>query len=227
MTKKKATVTKKTTKQAPASIPLANLFKAACAPENAERAAAVMEGFPRGTYTGAIKANLRDGTPDIRSLLYHLAATYKPAVYLEVGVRLGYSLAMVASASPDTAIIGVDSWIPNYGGEPNGSPETVEAQLGAMGYKNRIELISQDSSLVLPNWRGPKIDLILLDAAHTAEGVLSDLRACLPHLAPGGFLVLDDLDRDPGSAWQTIQKEAPELEYHAEGIVGLAYRREG
>jgi predicted O-methyltransferase YrrM len=222
MTKRKTTPTKE--------VNLPAIFEEACSPVCASRCVEIMRQFPEARYTGQVIANLENGTPDIRSLLYHLAETYKPKRYLEIGVRRGYSMAMVALASPKTSIVGVDMWVANYGGEKNASPGAVEDQLRAMGYEYKIVFLNGNSHIILPQWfadhPGESFDLILVDADHTEAGALEDLQTCLPHLASGGFLVFDDLhDPELQRAWQAIQGQQPELEYYSKGIVGLIYKR--
>jgi predicted O-methyltransferase YrrM len=211
-------------------IDLSAIFEEACGPVCAARCVEIMRQFPEARYTGQVIANLENGTPDIRSLLYHLAETYKPKRYLEIGVRRGYSMAMVALASPKTSIVGIDMWVANYGGEKNASPGAVEDQLKAMGYEYKIVFLNGNSHIILPQWfadhPGESFDLILVDADHTEAGALEDLQACLPHLSPGGFLVFDDLhDPELQRAWQSIQGQQPELEYYSKGIVGLIHKR--
>jgi predicted O-methyltransferase YrrM len=226
MTKRKTT--KKTVELK--EVDLSAIFEEACSPVCASRCVEIMRQFPPGAYIDSIVKNLANYAPDIRSLLYHLAETYKPKRYLEIGVRRGYSMAMVALASPKTSIVGIDMWVANYGGEKNASPGAVEDQLRAMGYEYKIVFLNGNSHIILPQWfadhPGESFDLILVDADHTEAGALEDLQACLPHLSPGGFLVFDDLhDPELQRAWQAIQGQQPELEYYSKGIVGLIHKR--
>jgi predicted O-methyltransferase YrrM len=226
MTKRKTT--KKTVELK--EVDLSAIFEEACGPVCAARCVEIMRQFPEARYTGQVIANLENGTPDIRSLLYHLAETYKPKRYLEIGVRRGYSMACVALASSKTSIVGVDMWIPNYGGEKQANEQSVIKQLREINCNNSILLISGNSHEILPEWfaanPNESFDLILVDADHTEAGALEDLQACLPHLSPGGFLVFDDLhDPELQRAWQSIQGQQPELEYYSKGIVGLIHKR--
>jgi predicted O-methyltransferase YrrM len=211
-------------------IDLSAIFEEACGPVCASRCVEIMRQFPAGAHTGQIIANLESGTPDIRSLLFHLAETYKPKKYLEIGVRLGYSMAMVATVSPETSIVGVDMWITNYGGDPQTGPEGVEDQIKKLGHTGSLRFLNGNSHTILPEYfaNHPKefFDLILVDGDHVYEGAMQDLRDTLSHLAPGGFLVFDDLNEARlMRAWEDIQKEAPQFEYYAQGIVGLIYNK--
>jgi predicted O-methyltransferase YrrM len=211
-------------------VNLSAIFEEACSPVCASRCIEIMRQFPPGAYIDSIVKTLANYAPDIRSLLYHLAETYKPKRYLEIGVRRGYSMAMVALASSKTSIVGVDMWVANYAGEKNASPGAVEDQLRAMGCENEIKFLNGNSHIILPQYfadrPGLLFDLILVDADHTEEGSLKDLQICLPHLGPGGFLVFDDLhDPELQAAWQGIQGQQPELEYYSKGIVGLIHKR--
>jgi SAM-dependent methyltransferase len=211
-------------------IDLSAIFEEACGPVCASRCVEIMRQFPPGAYIDSIVKNLANYAPDIRSLLYYLAETHRPKRYLEIGVRRGYSMAMVALASPKTSIVGIDMWVANYGGEKNASPGAVEDQLRAMGCENEINFLNGNSHIILPqyfsDWPALFFDLILVDADHTEAGALEDLQACLPRLSPGGFLVFDDLhDPELQRAWQSIQGQQPEFEYYSKGIVGLVRRR--
>lgn len=211
-------------------VNLSAIFEEACSPVCAARCIEIMRQFPPGAYIDSIVKNLANYVPDIRSLLFHLTETYKPKRYLEIGVRRGYSMAMVAMVSPKTSIVGVDMWVAGYGGEKNASPGMVEDALKAMGCENEIKFLNGNSHIILPQYfiDNPKefFDLILVDADHTEAGALEDLQTCLPHLASGGFLVFDDLhDPELQRAWQGIQGQYPELEYYSKGIVGLIHKR--
>ena len=56
---------------------------------------------------------------DIASALAAATELLRPSSYLEVGVRRGRSMAIVAARAPKCSIIGVDMWQPNYAGMEN------------------------------------------------------------------------------------------------------------
>ncbi len=153
---------------------------------------------------------------ELRSALRALARSLQPQRYLEVGVRLGWSLAQVAAECPACEIIGIDTWVSNYGGVPNWGPQWVTAELKRVvpQYRGRLELITGRSQEALRDRALGPFDLICVDGDHTGTGALADLRLCLPLLTPGGALVFDDLvdaADAPGltlrQAWLTAQGE--------------------
>ena len=62
---------------------------------------------------------------DIASALAAATELLRPSAYLEVGVRRGRSMAIVAARAPRCSIIGVDMWQPNYAEMENPGPDGV------------------------------------------------------------------------------------------------------
>ncbi len=127
----------------------------------------------------------------------------RPLNYLEVGCRLGHSLAtvMLASSSPVRATV-VDLWISGYGDEPNPGPDAVFSHLERLGaYTGLMEVWQGDSHAVLPTLRGP-FDLILVDGDHTKEGARADILDCAALLAKDGLMVFDDAVEPLLSVWR-------------------------
>lgn len=144
-----------------------------------------------------------------RAALAEFAAGSKGFRYLEIGCRLGHSLATVALAAGDrlSRAVVVDMWIENYGDEPNPGPGEVFQHLRALGVDTLpIELIQGNSHTILP-WitgREKKFDLILVDGDHTERGAEMDLRDALDLLAPGGLLIFDDAVEPLLSVWRSV-----------------------
>jgi hypothetical protein len=59
---------------------------------------------------------------DITTVLLAASVLMHPQHYLEVGVRRGRSLAMVAATCPEVEIVGFDMWVENYGGPISSVP---------------------------------------------------------------------------------------------------------
>jgi hypothetical protein len=134
---------------------------------------------------------------DICTVLLAAARMVAPRTYLEIGVRRGRSMAMVAAAAPEARLFGFDLWMPGYAGMPNPGPDFVRAELQRLGHRGPVELHSGDSHVTVPRFFADNpalmIDLITVDGDHSEEGALADLRAVLPRLAVGGVLVFDDI----------------------------------
>lgn len=128
--------------------------------------------------------------------------------YLEVGCRLGHSLATVMIASGNTVrATVVDMWISGYGDEPNPGPEAVLYHLTRLAVDtDLVDICEGDSHAILPTLRGP-FDLILVDGDHTEEGAEADIRDCAKLLAQDGLMVFDDAVEPLLSVWRRTAKD--------------------
>lgn len=135
---------------------------------------------------------------DIVTVLLASTTLIKPTNYLEIGVRRGRSMAMVAAKRPECNLVGIDMWEnTNYAGMPNPGPDFVRAELGRLGHKGKLELIVGNSHEVLGAYfsKQPDLffDLITVDGDHSEKGAEHDLRDVVPYLKVGGILVFDDI----------------------------------
>lgn len=149
---------------------------------------------------------------DITTALMAAGRLVRPLRYLEIGVRRGRSMAMVAATNPDCVIVGMDMWLADYAGIENPGPEFVRSEMARVGYRGALELIEGDSHEALPAYfsANPEVsfDLVTVDGDHTLEGAARDLKDVLPHIAVGGVLVFDDIQHPahPGldRVWRDI-----------------------
>ena len=134
---------------------------------------------------------------DIITVLFAATKMIQPTSYLEIGVRRGRSMAMVASLCPTCDIVGFDMWVPNYANLPNPGPEFVRAEMKKLGHSGCLELISGDSRETVPRYfrENPEayFDVITVDGDHSETGATRDLLAVIPRLKLGGILVFDDI----------------------------------
>lgn len=162
---------------------------------------------------------------ETRCFVSWLARELQPKNYLEVGVRRGFSMAMVAAQSPQTDIYGFDLWMRNYADTPNPGAEFVESEMRKIGYQKKIRMISGNSHKTLPAFFGDKtagfrnhlksiwraenkpsdFDLLTIDGDHSLAGAYRDLLDVMPHCAVGGAVVFDDIKPD---AFKTDESEA-------------------
>jgi predicted O-methyltransferase YrrM len=149
------------------------------------------------------------GVVNIWLVLGYLAKTTKLERYAELGVRRGYSMAIVGARRKTAELVGFDLWISDYAGVPNPGPEFVRSQLQKADHKGRVELITGDCAVTVPAYQSDQLfPLILTDADHSIDGVYRDIRNCLPLVAPGGFLIVDDLqDSNVMTGWQMATSE--------------------
>jgi predicted O-methyltransferase YrrM len=154
--------------------------------------------FVMNFYRAGLAA-LHDGWmyADLYTTLAGLASVIRPHTYLEIGVRRGHSMAMVAAHAPECSIYGFDLWIRDYAALDNPGEEFVRAQLPRVGYHGRMELTCGDSARTVPAFfaQHPDLffDLVTVDGDHSARGARTDLENVLPRLTIGGLLVFDDL----------------------------------
>jgi predicted O-methyltransferase YrrM len=134
---------------------------------------------------------------DICTVLLGLARQLRVGDYMEIGVRRGRSMSMVASQRPNCRIVGFDMWMDNYAGMDNPGQDAVTAELAAVGYQGKLELVSGDSHQTVPAYfeANPEryFDMITVDGDHSDKGALDDLLTVLPRLKVGGVLVFDDI----------------------------------
>jgi predicted O-methyltransferase YrrM len=134
---------------------------------------------------------------DLATVLSAATVLNRPDWYLEIGIRRGRSMAIVAEGWPPCGIIGVDAWLDDYAGEKNPGPAFICEELRRVGYMGAPLLLSGDSRDVLPAYlkenKDSYFDLVTVDGDHSAEGAEFDLNTALPRLNPGGIIVMDDI----------------------------------
>ena len=134
---------------------------------------------------------------DIVTFLYASSKLLKPETYLEIGVRKGRSLAMVAKNCPDCQLFCFDLWQENYAGIENPGEEFVREELNKVGFKGNAHFINGDSHKTLKSFfetnRDIYFDMITVDGDHSYFGAARDLIDVLPKLKIGGILIFDDI----------------------------------
>ena len=159
-----------------------------------------LEGDP---HIPAILDYIDQDVVNIWLVLAYLAKRMRPERYAELGVRRGFSMAIVGARRQNAHLVGFDSWQANYAGLPNPGPEFVKSELSKVGHTGPVDLIAGNTAATVPNYKtGLLFPLILADADHSTDGVCRDIDNCLRLLAPGGYLVVDDLqDEAVKAAW--------------------------
>lgn len=164
----------------------------------------------------------------------------QPVRYLELGVRLGHSLAYVAAVAAEAGVafsaLAVDAWLPHYGAEVQRGPRYVLERLEALGIApGRIELATANTHEYLPTLERT-FNLILVDGDHSPSGARADLEDGFLLLEPGGLLVFDDaIDQGDDTllgVWREFVASAPasasageRLEGELPGVPGFCWLR--
>lgn len=101
---------------------------------------------------------------------------------LEIGVENGRSLRAWREAFPEAHVVGLD-----LRGYPNSPDGRIECHKGDQ--RNPGDLLRAAA--------GRRFDLVVDDASHVLADQLLSLFVLWPHLAPGGFYVIEELDAGP------------------------------
>lgn len=152
---------------------------------------------------------------DITNILYTASKTLNPRNYLEIGVRRGRSVCIVARGCPEVDITAFDMWIANYANMENPGPAFVSNELISHGHKGSIEFIDGDSHQTVPYYfsQNPDktFDLITVDGDHSPPGAMNDLCNVIPHLSIGGIVVFDDISHPSHPYLIKVWQKALEL----------------
>lgn len=134
---------------------------------------------------------------DINTVLYGICKNIRIQSYLEIGVRRGRSMAIVASLRPECRIAGFDLWLPNYWDQESPGKEFVQKELKKVGYRGELVFMDGNSRKTVPEYfkKNPEayFDLITVDGDHSVGGARVDIRNVIPRLKIGGVLVFDDI----------------------------------
>lgn len=166
---------------------------------------------------------------DINTFLLGVTKLLQPENYLEIGVRRGRSVCMVASRAPDVRFVGFDMWIENYAGMENPGETLVRSELEKIGHRGEIEFHEGDSKVTVPAFfrSNPDLffDMITVDGDHSVEGARTDLENVMPRLKAGGVLIFDDTcNQDhPGlnELWHSLVAGNPRFATHTFNDVGF------
>ena len=170
---------------------------------------------------------------DIVNTLFAASSLLQPRRYLEIGVRRGRSVAVVAKACPSVDIVAFDMWVKGYAGMDNPGPAHVRNELARLGHTGQVQFVDGNSHETVPDYfaRNPdaEFDLITVDGDHSREGATQDLMTVIPRLALGGVLVFDDVSHAQHpyllEVWLDVMAQHPQLSHYVfvESGFGVAF----
>jgi predicted O-methyltransferase YrrM len=122
---------------------------------------------------------------------------YKPDFVVEVGTNAGGTAVGIARALSENGrgrLICIDSGE----GVPRSFPDVARKNIIAAGLaEKKLELICENSRIALPRVAAQlknKVEICLVDAAHTFDAALADINNGLPMMKSGGFVLVHDVD---------------------------------
>ncbi len=127
-------------------------------------------GMPSDLYIGSFLKTLVSSKPQGR--------------FLELGTGIGLSLSWILQGMDEAAsCISLDN-----------DPALIRIVRDFLGNDKRLQLICEDGSTWINEYSGPPFDLIFAD---TWPGKYSLLDETLALLKPGGFYIIDDMEKQP------------------------------
>lgn len=128
--------------------------------------------------------------------ILELVEQRKPKVCVELGTWLGASAIPVARSIQrwGGTLTCVDTWGGTIDGDVTDQPWMLLSCVRNMkqaGVNHAIRLITSTTQAAAATWTEP-IDYLYIDADHSYEGCMSDLRLWARHVKPGGLILGDD-----------------------------------
>ena len=114
--------------------------------------------------------------------------------FVEVGVATGTFMEVILAIWPHT-YIGVDRWkhVKDYDDSANVDQEAQEKRYASCietvkKAGQRASVLRLDSCIAASTFDDKSLDVVYIDAEHTYEAVMRDIKAWAPKIKPGGFL---------------------------------------
>jgi predicted O-methyltransferase YrrM len=186
-------------------------------------------------YSEIMNLATRDYFFETYNVIHWYACRYHPKHILEIGTRNGGSLVQLLSAYQEfdqLSVVCFDLW------REIGSPKKVKSNLEKLNIPiTFIEFISGDSTQTVPEYfrKHPdrKFDYVLVDGGHESEVARADLENVVDRIAPGGFLIFDDIGPESyklDHVWQAFKTshkdELVAFEKYWRKGVAWAFRKE-
>lgn len=157
------------------------------------------------------------------------------AVFVEVGVYFGKSLAYMAeclASRPDVRVYAVDHFcgetVTGLNTWVTDDVKSVEGPFSAFAKAmlfhapqafERANVLRCGSAMAARLFEDASVDMVFIDADHSYESVLADIRAWLPKMKPGGLLA----GHDHMSAWPGVERAVSEAFPKAYTVQGTSW----
>ncbi|MEZ4824877.1 MAG: class I SAM-dependent methyltransferase [Bacteroidia bacterium] len=157
-----------------------------------------------GSGSGTIRRSLKEiartsaRRPFEGNLLYRLCHHFQPQTCLELGTNLGISSLYQLSALKNSRFITLE-------GSPN-LAEIAGKNIADAGFRAEIHTGEFSELLSRLNLDEIQPDYVFLDGNHRYAPTMEYISTILPHMAPGGMIILDDIywSSEMKKAWETI-----------------------
>lgn len=150
--------------------------------------------------------------PNAGGVLYQFATQTSKPLLVELGSWKGRSTAWLGFAIKDRGqgrVVAVDTWagtpseqlhkdmLANYG--PDQLFDEFKDNMKRLGLEGVVEPWRMTTIEAARKWdQGPTIGVLHIDAGHEYNDVRADFEHWAPFVAPGGFIVFDDVPSWPG-----------------------------
>jgi predicted O-methyltransferase YrrM len=141
---------------------------------------------------------------ELKNIVSSIHEVSRTPIFVNIGAGAGTSTIAMLEAHPGAIVFSID--IEAKGNEIY-TNEHLRLEEWGEPYLRRVKRIWGDSKLVGLNWP-IKVDLVFVDGNHDKNGCASDIRAWIPHIKKGGYMLFHDY----GSPnWSDVKVEVDDL----------------
>lgn len=156
------------------------------------------------------------GCPDKRDLAVLVNELFPTGTGIEIGVLRGEYSKIILERWPEGQLYLVDAWrhLSSYV-DMNGQDDKyhydclIKTCENIKPWQNRAHIVRMDSVASANMFPDEHFDFVYIDADHSYEGVVRDMKAWWPKVKKGGLFCGDDYIPDDGDIWLTIQGKEP------------------